>query len=268
MPAERAVSVCIVAWNAAEHLSRCLAALPEAAGPLGLQVIVVDNGSRDGTPSVLARHPEVEVIVNPENRGLTPGRNQAVMRARCPVVLMLDADTIPRPGSIATLVAYLDGHPGVGLVGAKLLNVDGSLQLSCRRMPPLSLPFLRRPPLSRWFEHSPAVDHHLMRDFDHERARAVDWVVGACQCYRAELLPVLGAYDERIFFQGGEDRDWCVRVWKAGYEVHYVPQAEMVHVYGHFTLKHPFSKQARRALTDFYYTYWKHRDVRAGLAPP
>jgi GT2 family glycosyltransferase len=215
----------------------------------------------------LAAHPHVEVIVNPENLGLTPARNQALTRSRGLTVVMLDTDTIPRPSSITTLVRYLADHPEVGLVGPRLSNVDGSLQLSCRRMPPLLLPFLRRPPLSRWFERSPGVDRHLMRDCDHEQARPVDWVMGACQCYRAELAHELGAYDERIFSHGGEDRDWCVRVWKAGHEVHYVPDAEVVHVYGHYTRKHPFSRQARRAVTDFYYVYWKHRDVRHGVAP-
>lgn len=261
------VSVCVVAWNAGADLSRCLEALPRAGSELALQTIVVDNGSQDGTADVLARHPEVETVANRENVGITPGRNQALSRARGRIVLMLDADTIPRPGSIAAMVRYLDEHPRVGLVGAKLLDPDGSLQLSCRTMSPPLLPFLRRPPLARWFEHSETVDRHLMRDFDHDHPRPVDWVMGACQCYRAEVAEKLGSYDERVFSHGGEDTDWCLRVWKAGWEVHYVPEAEVVHVYGHFTRKNPLSKQARRALTDFYYVLWKHRDVRKGIAP-
>jgi GT2 family glycosyltransferase len=265
-PATPGVSVCVVAWNAAGDLARCLDALPAAATGIDLQVIVVDNGSRDATAAVVARHPEVELIANAENLGITAGRNQAVSRVRQPFVLMLDADTEPRPGSIAVMARYLADHPDVGLVGARLLNPDGSLQLSCRRVPPPLLPFLRRPPLSRWFEHSETVNRHLMREFDHSRAGPVDWVLGACQCYRAELIDLLGPYDERIFSHGGEDTDWCLRVWKAGYEVHYVPEAEVVHAYGHFTRKHPFSRQARRAVTDFYYVLWKHRDVRRGIA--
>ena len=261
------VSACIVAWNSATDLEACLDALPAAAGDLALQVVVVDNGSRDGTDRLLSRREGLDVIVNERNRGLTVGRNQAIRRVVGRAVVMLDADTVPRPGSLEAMVRYLDDHPTVGLVGPKLLNPDGTVQLSCRRMPPALLPFLRRPPLDRWFEGSAWIDRHLMRDFDHGRARAVDWVLGACQCYRAELIPLLGDYDERIFSHGGEDRDWCVRVWKAGYEVHYVPQAEVVHAYGHFTRKRPFSKQALRALTDFYYGLWKHRDVRRGIAP-
>jgi N-acetylglucosaminyl-diphospho-decaprenol L-rhamnosyltransferase len=261
------VSVCIVAWNAAHHLARCIPALAPALGELTHQVVVVDNGSTDDTAAVLRSLPQVELVTNAANRGIPAGRNQAIERVRGGAVVMLDADTVPRPGSLATLVAYLDGHPSVGLVGPRLVHPDGSLQLSCRTFPPLSLPFLRRPPLSRWFEGSRTVDDHLMRAFDHTTARSVDWVMGACQCYRADLLARVGRYDERVFSHGGEDTDWCARVWKAGREVHYVPDAEVVHAYGHYTRRHPFSKQAVRALTDFYYVAWKHRDVRGGLAP-
>lgn len=261
------VSVCIVSWNGGHHLAKLLPALPAAAADTTMQVIVVDNGSSDGTGQLLAAHPEVSVIRNRENRGITRARNQALMLVRGRYVLMLDADTVPAPGSIRSMVAYLDEHPTVGLVGAKLLDPDGTVQESCRTVPPASLPLLRRPPLSRWLEHSDLVGRHLMREFDHDRPRAVDWVMGACQCYRSLLLPTLGAYDERIFSHGGEDTDWCLRVWKAGYEVHYVPDAVVQHAYGHFTRKNPLSKQALRAMTDYGYMVWKHRDVRRGVAP-
>ena len=260
------LSVCVVAWNAAEDLSRCLPSLAEGAVGLSLEVIVVDNGSQDGTAELLANHPKARVIRNERNLGITPARNQAALAANGETIAMLDADTVAQPASLTTMVAYLRDHPNVGLVGPKLVDPDGTLQLSCRTISPPLLPFLRRPPLSRWFEHSPTVNRHLMRDFDHDRPRAVDWVMGACQCYPRRLLPEVGAYDERVFSHGGEDTDWCLRVWKAGYGVHYVPEAEVVHAYGHFTRKHPFSRQARRAITDFYYVLYKHRDIRGGLA--
>lgn len=256
------ICVCIVAWDAGSELARCLDALPAAAGNHELQVVVVDNGSTDDTAAVLAARPEVEVIRNRHNVGITAGRNQAVKLVHQPVVVMLDADTVARPGSIVVMAAYLAEHPTVGLVGPKLLNPDGSLQPSARTIPPVLLPFLRRPPLSRWFEHSRTVDRHLMRGTDLTRPRPVDWVLGACQCYPARLLRRIGSYDERIFSHGGEDTDWCLRVWRAGFEVHYVPQAEVTHVYGHFTRRHPFSRQSRRGLSDFYYMLWKHRKQR------
>ena len=265
---EPVVTVGVVAWNAADDLAKLLPALRAAADGLGLQVVVVDNGSTDDTAAVLERHPEVEVIRNTSNPGITPARNQVIDRVRGRVVLMLDADTVPSPGSIKVLVDYLDAHPEVGLVGPKLTDPDGTLQLSARTFPPALLPLIRRPPLSRVFEHRRTVNRHLLRHDPHTEARPVDWVMGASQCYRASLLPRLGRYDERIFSHGGEDTDWCLRVWKAGAEVHYVPQAQIVHAYGHFTRRNPLSKQALRGLTDYYYMLFKHRDARQGFARP
>ena len=259
------VAVCVIAWNGADNLARQLPTLAAGAGALDLQVIVVDNGSTDHTAEVLSQHPGVEVIGNRENRGITRARNQALMKIDARTVLMLDDDARPRPGAIAAMVDYLDSHPAVGLVGGKLLNPDGSIQESCRTVPPANLPLRTRPPFDRFFR-AEVVDRHYMRDFDHLTARPVDWVMGACQCYRADLLPQLGAYDERIFSHGGEDTDWCLRVWKAGYEVHYLADAVLEHDYGHFARKNPFSRQARRALGDYLYMVWKHRDLRGGIS--
>lgn len=262
------VTVCVVAWNAARDLARCLDSLPAAARSRTLRAVVVDNGSEDDTARVLAQRADrVEVVRNGRNLGLTRGRNQALHLVEGGFVVTLDADAAPRAGAIDRMVEYLEANPRAGLVGPRLVGDDGSLQLSCRSGSPWLLPFLRRPPLQRWFEHSPTVDRHLMRDFDHRSARAVDYVVGACQCYRRELLPLLGSYDERIFFNGGEDADWCFRVWDAGFEVHYVPDAEVVHEHARMTREAPFSKQALRALTDFYYVRIKHREKRHGVAP-
>ena len=260
------VAICVVSWNGRDHLSNLLPAIPAAADGLRTQVVVVDNGSADDSLQIIAGFPDVQVIANTDNRGITRARNQALMVVDARHVLMLDNDTIPSPGSIRTMVTYLDDHPKVGLVGARLLNPDGTIQESCRTVPSAALPLLTRPPLEGRVGTA-FLDAHYMRDFDHASSRAVDWVMGACQCYRADLLPLLGAYDERIFSHGGEDTDWCLRVWKAGFEVHYVAEAEITHAYGHFARKNPLSRQGRRALGDYLYMVWKHRDVRRGIAP-
>jgi len=253
------ISVCVVAWNAAKELGACLDALPAAAGPRTLEVIVVDNGSSDATGRVLGEHLATVVVRNDRNHGITPARNQALKRASGRVVVMLDADTVPLAGSLEVMADYLETHQEVGLIGPRLLDPDGTLQLSCRRRPTAQLPWLRRPPLARVFEHRRAVNEHLMRDFDHASPRPVDWVIGACQAFRAELPATIGEYDERIFSHGGEDTDWCLRTWTVGLEVHYLPTAEVVHAYGHFTRRRPLSKQALRGLTDYYYMLFKHR---------
>jgi GT2 family glycosyltransferase len=191
------------------------------------------------------------------------GRNDALQFVHGRFVLMLDADTQVRPGAIAALAAVLDERPAVGLVGPRLVYPDGELQLSCRRYPPLLIPFLRRGPYARLKPDPPPHRRHLMKDFDHARERPVVWVVGAAQMWRADLPDRIGRYDGHLSSYGGEDMDWCLRVWAAGLEVRYVPQAEIVHDYQQMTRRNLYGRKSIRALRDWYYLQWKHRALRS-----
>ena len=223
MTAEPEVSVVVVAWRAREHVLRCMRSLEAAAG-LPYEAIVVDDGSNDGTPEALREQfPDTRVLAKPRNEGLVAGRNSALALVRGRKVLMLDADTEVRPGAISTLAAALDRDPGVGLVGPRLVYPDGELQLSCHRYPPLLLPLLRRGPLARLNPDPATHRRHMMKDFDHASERPVVWVVGAAQMWRADLPRRIGGYDPRISSYGGEDLDWCLRVWAAGLAVRYCP---------------------------------------------
>jgi GT2 family glycosyltransferase len=257
------VSVVVVAWRARDHVLACLQSLEEHAG-LPYEAIVVDDGSGDGTPeAVRERFPPVRVLAKAQNEGLVAGRNSALAHVQGRFVLMLDADTQVRPGALETLARVLDERPEVGLVGPRLVYPDGRLQLSCRRYPSLFLPVLRRGPLARLAPDPRAHRRHLMKDFDHARDRPVVWVAGAAQMWRADLPAAIGEYDRRVSSYGGEDLDWCLRVWAAGLEVRYVPQAEIVHVWQQVTRKKLYGRQSVRALADFYYLQLKHRRLRS-----
>jgi GT2 family glycosyltransferase len=229
------LSVVVVTWNSREDVLRCLASLA-AHVRLSHEVIVVDDGSDDGTPAAVQKaYPDVRLVAKPVNEGLVAGRNAALPLIRGRIVLMLDADTEVRPGAVETLAGVLDSQPNVGLVGPKLIGPDGELQLSCRRYPPLLIPFMRRGPYAR-FNPDPSVHRrHLMKDYDHTAQRPVVWVSGAVQMWRADLAATIGLYDRLVSSYGGEDLDWCLRVWEAGFEVHYVPEAEIVHVWQQMT---------------------------------
>lgn len=256
------VSVVVVAWRARDHVLACLQSLEEYAG-LPYEAIVVDDGSGDGTPEAVREgYPQARVLAKATNEGLVAGRNSALAHVRGRLVLMLDADTQVRPGAVETLARVLDERPEVGLVGPKLVYPDGRLQLSCRRYPSLLLPVLRRGPLARLAPDPRAHRRHLMKDFDHAVDRPVVWVAGAAQMWRADLPAAIGEYDRRVSSYGGEDLDWCLRVWAAGLEVRYVPQAEIVHVWQQVTRKNLYGRQSLRALSDFYYLQLKHRRLR------
>jgi len=256
------VSVVVVARDAREHVLACLASLANSTGPT-LETIVVDDASRDGTAAAVeATYPATRIVSFARGRGLVAGRNAALPLVRGRYVLMLDADTEVRPDAIATLVAVLERDPRVGLVGPRLVYPDGTLQPSCRRYPPLLLPFQRRGPWARIDRDPRAHRVHLMEDYDHVVARPVVWVAGAAQIWRADLPALIGEYDRRISSYGGEDLDWCLRVWRAGLEVHYEPAAEVVHVSQRVTRRRPFGRQSFRALRDYYYLQLKHRGLR------
>lgn len=252
----------IVAWRARDDVIRCLDSLVANAG-LSYEAIVVDDGSGDGTvEAVQARFPAHTVVTKQRNEGLVAGRNTALTLVRGCFVVMLDADTWLCPGALRTLVDELERDRRVGLVAPKLVYPDGRLQLSSRRYPPLLLPFLRRGPYARLNPEPAAHRRHLMMDDDHVAARPVVWVAGAVQAYRADLPRQIGAYDQRISSYGGEDLDWCLRVWGAGLEVRYVPQARVVHVWQQVTRRRLYGRRSLRQLRDWVYLQWKHRALR------
>jgi N-acetylglucosaminyl-diphospho-decaprenol L-rhamnosyltransferase len=256
------VSVVVVAWRARDEVLRCMQALEENAG-VDYEAVVVDDGSGDGMPEALAeRFPGVRVLAKKQNEGLVAGRNSALPLVRGRFVLMLDSDTEVRPGAIGALAGVLDRNPNVGLVGPRLVFPDGELQLSSRRWPPLLIPFMRRGPYARLVPDPAAHRRHMMKDFDHASERPVVWVVGAAQMWRADLPERIGNYDASLSSYGGEDLDWCLRVWEAGLEVHYVPQAEIVHVFQQMTRRSLYGRKSFRALRDWYYLQWKHRALR------
>jgi GT2 family glycosyltransferase len=256
------VTIAIITRNVRPELERCLASIDEHAG-MDVETIVVDNGSSDDTVAWLKRtHPEVVLIESPRNIG-EHARELGLRRARGEYVMHLDSDAALTAGALPAMLAALERNPDWGLIGPRLVYDDGSLQLSCRRFPPFFLPFLRRPPLSWLFGDSRIVRRHLMLDFDHERTRPVQYVIGACHLFRGSLARAAGSYDEKIFW-GPSDIDWCIRIRDVGGAVVYLPEATVVHSYRRST-RTLASWLALRHLFGFYYFQRKYRGRRREL---
>lgn len=257
------VSICIVTWRDRDRVLTCLETIQEHAG-VDHEVIVVDDAGGDGTPdAVRERFPEAIVVAKAVNEGLAAGRNDAVAVARGRYVLMLDSDTEVRPGAIATMLAAFERDERIGLIGPRLEGADGALQPSCRRWPPFFIPLMRRGPYAR-INPSPKVhQRHMMEDFDHRTERPVIWVSGATQMWPRELGLEMGPYDVRVSSYGGEDLDWCLRVWGAGRRVHYVPDAVVMHHWQAVTRQNLYSRKSWRAFRDWYYIQFKHRRLRS-----
>lgn len=251
---EPTLSIVILTWNSRALLEDCLAALPAATAPFTSETIVVDNGSRDDTAALLARSADLVVVKNPRNQGVAAGRNQGLRLARGEFLVLLDVDTVPAPGTFATLVGQLRAAPDVGLVGPKLVGSDGALQYSCRRFPTLLDKVARR--LPERFGRA-LTDEVELRWWDHASVRDVDYVIGACQVIRRAALRDVGLLDEHIFY-GPEDVDLCLRMHHAGWRVLYVPHAVVTHLERRVTRK-LLSALTLRHLHGLGYYFWKHR---------
>lgn len=222
------VSVVILSWNEREQLERCLGALEQHPPNRPMEVIVIDQGSGDGTLEMLAeRFPDVVCVANDTNRGVPAGRNQGMALASGRYLVMLDSDAYVTDGALETLARHLDEETDVGLVGPRLENTDGSLQLSCRRFPtPMAMVANR---VARLEDH-PSRIRHLMIGEPHDRLMAVEYVLGATMFFRRAAAEAVGRFVESFQF-GYEDADWALGMWSAGWRVDYLPAARVVHDY-------------------------------------
>ena len=220
------LSIVIVNWNTRELLAECLASIDAYPPPCACEVIVVDNASQDGSASMVEqRFPNVRVIANAVNRGFPAANNQAITVSGGRYVLLLNSDAAVLPGTLDRLVRFMDAHPKVGALGAKLLNPDGSFQASYADFPSLATELSLMTGASRLLigPHAPSP-----RPRPNETARPVDWVGGAAMLVRASALEGVGLMDEGYFLYS-EETDWCWRFWQAGWEVWYDPDSAVIH---------------------------------------
>jgi len=235
------LSVCIASWNTRELLKQCLASVHGTTSNLRCEVLVVDNASTDESAEMVRREfPAVRLFVNGTNEGFAAGSNKAIRQSTGRYVLLLNSDTVVLPDTLGHMVGFLESHPRVGVVGCKLLNPDGTVQLSCRRFPTLSWDYVRVILFSKLFHHVKPLRTALQPLLHGDAAddpRLVDWVSGAALMSRREVFDHVGLLDER-FFMFCEEIDWCYRVSSAGWQIYYLPDAGVIHYGGESSRQH------------------------------
>jgi GT2 family glycosyltransferase len=219
------VSVVVVTYVALPWLERCLESVR------GLETIVVDHGSTDGTVELVRqRFPDVRLIEQ-ENLGLAAGWNAGMRRASGRWFLILNADAWLPEGSLGRLVAFAEEHPEAAVVGPRLLNPDGSLQRSVRGFPTLWRLATEYLFLRKLAPRTQLVNAFYAGGFRHDHVREVDVVMGACMLVRRAAVDQVGELDES-FFLFSEETDWCYRFVQAGWKVLFFPGADCIHVGG------------------------------------
>ena len=229
MPDQVDLSIVIVNWNVCDLLRRCLHSIfSNLQSPISSQVVVVDNGSSDGSVEMVrAEFPTVHVIANTENRGFPAANNQGLAVAQGRYILLLNPDTEIVGDGLATLLAFADAHPDVGMVGPQLLYPDGSIQSSRRRFPTLATAFFE----STWLQpYAPRrlLERYELLDQSDTVVQDVDWLYGAALMARREAIEQVGPMDES-FFMYSEELDWCRRFRETGWRVVYLPAAQIIH---------------------------------------
>ncbi|MFO7946711.1 MAG: glycosyltransferase family 2 protein [Armatimonadota bacterium] len=204
------VSVVIVNWNTRDDLRAALKSCREHHGVLDIEVIVVDNGSTDGSAGMVREDfPEVHLIANDNNLGYTKASNHGMRTAQGRYCLMLNSDAELTSGCMSELVRVMDEHDDIGTASAQLYYPDGSKQPTACHFPRLTAHLL------------PASLTHRIEIIDTpdsapDSIHDVDWVFGACQMVREETVDDIGLMDERIFMWY-DDAEWCRRMADAGW---------------------------------------------------
>ena len=178
--------------------------------------------------------PLIKLYRNDRRKGFGDNHNMVMRSVNADFYLILNDDTVMAPGTCETLVREARKSEGVGFIGPKLLNGDGSLQPSCYRFPSPWLSLSQALLLNRFFRRLSFFDDYS--SFEHEKRRVVDYVSGAALLARKEMIEQVGIFDES-FFMYAEEADWCLRAKQAGWETVFTNEATIVHFGGQSTLE-------------------------------
>ncbi|WP_165354337.1 glycosyltransferase family 2 protein [Nocardioides glacieisoli] len=254
------VSVVIVSWNTRDLLLEVVDSLRSTTHRTSYEVIVVDNASSDGSVEALTeRHPDVTVIVNPDNYGFARANNIGFAVARGAAYCLVNTDVVAHDGVIDELWSYLEQHPGVGAVAPMTLHADGRVRANVRRFPDLRNALGDHLWLKRLL---PSVFPGRSTPLDTLRSTHSAEVLSGCfLMVRRGAVDEVGPLDEGFFFYG-EDTDWARRLRDGGWDCVYHPAATATHLGGGSTAAHPVTYYLAMEKSDL--RYWnKHQSPRA-----
>lgn len=253
------LSVIIVSYNVKTFLEPALASIEAALETIDSEIWVIDNASTDGSPAMVRKqYPRVRLLVNRENAGFAKANNQALRQCSGRKICLVNPDTLIREDTFRVCMECLDQHEQAGAVGCKIVNPDGSFQLSCRRgFPDPWSAFAKVTGLSRLFPRSRFFSGYHLTYYHPDTMTEVEGLSGSFMMLRRELLEDVGFLDER-FFLYGEDLDWCRRIRQKGWKILYCPGTQIIHYKGRSAAAAPFDSlwyfyQAMRLFVDKHY---------------
>lgn len=238
------LSVIIVSYNVREFLGEALSSILRSVENLSAEIIVVDNASSDQSADFVEENfPSVKVIRNARNVGFARANNQAIKESSGQYVCLINPDTVVQEDTFRVLLDFMSEHPQAGVVGCKILNPDGSLQLACRRSFPTPwVAFTKISGLAMLFPRSRLFGRYNLTFLDPDEIAEVEAISGSFMLLRRQVINQVGMLDES-FFMYGEDLDWCYRISQSNWKIYYVPLTQIIHFKGESSKKSPFEQR-------------------------
>jgi len=250
------LTISIVSYNSLSFLRECLNSILSSPPGVGHEIIVVDNASSDGTDEFVKKnYPEIILIPNKRNIGFAAANNRAIEESRSKYVLLINSDCMVYKKSLGSLVEFMEKNPEVGIAGPKIVNSDGTIQFSCRRFPSV-FNAAAHTILTNIFPDNPFSKKYKLADIGRDNPFKVDWVSGSCMIIRRKALEDTGILDEN-YFMYVEDLDICYRMWQKNWEVHYYPEAEIMHHIAGSSGSGEIKASFRMQKSVFYF-FWKN----------
>lgn len=224
------LSIVIVNLNTKDLTVGCIRSIEKEAGDISFEVLLTDNGSNDGSVEAFKKIKEEKywknkftLVLNDSNTGYAKANNQGIKKAKGKYIFLLNNDTVVHKDALQNLLKFVRETPDAGVVGTKLLNIDGSLQMSC-----FNFPTITNAIKEYWLGQKGLFAKFAPRGKD---PVTVDSVVGASFLITPEAVRRVGILDER-YFAYFEDIDYCRQTWKQGLKVYYLPDSVITHYHG------------------------------------
>ncbi|MDD5396779.1 MAG: glycosyltransferase family 2 protein [Candidatus Moranbacteria bacterium] len=226
------LSIIVANYRNPELLKVCLDSIKKCAANVSCELIVADGETQEDTEMLMRENfADVKFFPFKDNVGFQAMVRKGIENSQGKFLLILNGDIIVTENSVQQMLAYLKNDPSIGIIGPRLLNFNGTLQSSCFRFyKPWTIVY-RRTLLGKMPFAKKHLDWFLMNDYDHEKPKEVDWLMGSALMISRQALEKVGLMDPS-YFMYMEDVDWCRRFWENGFKVVYFPLAKMHHYHG------------------------------------
>ncbi len=265
------LSIIIINYNSKAVLQDCLNSISESGYNQGYEIFVIDNNSSESIQELEAIFPQVSFIYNQKNIGFAAANNVGIRKSSSQYLLLLNPDTIVNKNSFGPMINYLEAHIDVGVVGCKIFNKEGEIERSTHSFPTLLKEFVHANEFIKEFLSYESKPGRFVKKvfrlkalesyWGHDTIREVDHVTGACLMVKKEAVEKAGLLDE-AFFLYNEEVEWSYRIKKAGYKSVFLPDSNIIHLFGYSTRQRVQKQTVNKLLIERYrgmfYYFQKH----------